>query len=148
MWLKHAYYYKILPTTILHGHISFPLILDLSPLLTARLGATVQDVDAQSLPLNLQHNRKNSLPNHYNLQPKGRMLKLSGLYEAVTEQINSDDLIDDESVSAKNGQELHNDTMFPCSGASSEGTQPKIRLQPIEKMNVSRNSDSQETFLY
>ena len=120
---------------VLQGHISFPLILDLSPFLTTRLGVNIPDVDVQSLPLNLQLNRKNSLPNHYNLQLEGRMLKLSGLYGATTEQINSDDIIDDGSVSTKDGQALRNDTVFPCSVGSSEGIQSDTHLQPIEKVS-------------
>ncbi|KAL4330307.1 hypothetical protein AHAS_Ahas13G0387000 [Arachis hypogaea] len=112
----------------LQGHISFPLILDLSPFMTTRLGVKIPDKYGQSLPLNLRHSRRIPLPS------EGKMLSFSGDCEAATEQINSNDLSDVGFVS--NRQALPSDTLFPRD------------MQPINKVNISQSSVSQETCLY
>ncbi|KAK7269529.1 hypothetical protein RIF29_22260 [Crotalaria pallida] len=132
----------------LQGHISFPLILDVFPFTTTRLGVKVQDVDVQNLPLNLQHDRRSSLPNHLNLQSERRTMKFSELSGAATEQINSDGIIDDGIVSSTNEQALLNNTLFPCSEGSSDSIQQDMHMQPTDKVNVSCNPVCQETCLY
>ncbi|ESW31786.1 hypothetical protein PHAVU_002G267600 [Phaseolus vulgaris] len=116
----------------LQGHISFPLILDMLSFMTTWLGVKTQDIDVQSLSLNLKYNRRNILPNHSDMQSKIRTLKFSSLYEARREQINSDAL-DDRFVSSTNGLELHSDTVFPCSGTS-ESTHSDAHMQSNDKM--------------
>ncbi|KAK7358886.1 hypothetical protein VNO77_00826 [Canavalia gladiata] len=131
----------------LQGHISFPLILDVSSFMTTRLGVNTLEMDVRSLPLNLMNNRKNTLPNHYNMLSEIRTLKLGGLCGATREQINSDGLIHDGFASSTNGQTLHDDAVFPCSG-SSEIIHSDTDMQSIDKVDVSCNSVSQETCLY
>jgi len=117
----------------MQGHISFPLILDVLSFMTTWLGAKTQDIDVQSLSLNLKYNRRNILPNHSDMQSKIRTLKFSGLYEA--RRINSDAL-DDRFVSSTNGLELHSDTVFPCSGTS-ESTHSDAHKQSNDKVGLS-----------
>ncbi|XP_015955951.1 ubiquitin carboxyl-terminal hydrolase 27 [Arachis duranensis] len=124
----------------LQGHISFPLILDLSPFMTTRLGVKIPDKYGQSLPLNLRHSRRIPLPS------EGKMLSFSGDCEEATEQINSNDINDVGFVS--NRQALPSDTLFPCSEGSSEGIWLDTHMQPINKVNTSQSSVSQETCLY
>ncbi|CAJ1937927.1 unnamed protein product [Sphenostylis stenocarpa] len=131
----------------LQGHISFPLILDVLPFMTTWPGVKTQDIDVQSLSLNLKYNRRNFLPNHSDMQSEIRTLKFSGLNGARKEQINSDGLVDDRFVSSTNGLELHNDTVFPCSD-SSETTHSDAHMQSNVKVNVSCDLVSQETYLY
>ncbi|XP_047181554.1 ubiquitin carboxyl-terminal hydrolase 27 isoform X1 [Vigna umbellata] len=128
----------------LQGHISFPLILDMLSFMTTWLGVKTQDIDVQSLSLNLKYNRRNILPNHSDMQ--SRTLKFSGLYEARREQINSYAL-DDRFISSKNGLELHSDTVFPCSGTS-ESTHSDAHMQSNDKADASCDLVSQETCLY
>ncbi|ESW31785.1 hypothetical protein PHAVU_002G267600 [Phaseolus vulgaris] len=130
----------------LQGHISFPLILDMLSFMTTWLGVKTQDIDVQSLSLNLKYNRRNILPNHSDMQSKIRTLKFSSLYEARREQINSDAL-DDRFVSSTNGLELHSDTVFPCSGTS-ESTHSDAHMQSNDKADASCDLVSQETCLY
>lgn len=112
---------------VFQGHISFPLILDVSSFMTTRLGVNIQE-DVQSLPLNMQYNKKNSLPNHSNLHSEIRMIKSSGIYGEAKEQIDADTLIDDLVISATSRQELDE---LPCSG-SSESFHSKSQLQSID----------------
>ncbi|XP_014511633.1 ubiquitin carboxyl-terminal hydrolase 27 isoform X2 [Vigna radiata var. radiata] len=130
----------------LQGHISFPLILDVLSFVTTWLGVKTQDIDVQSLSLNLKYNRRNILPNHSDMQSKIRTLKFSGLYEARREQINSYAL-DDRFISSTNGLELHSDTVLPCSGTS-ESTHSDAYMQSNDKADASCDSVSQETCLY
>lgn len=118
---------------VMQGHISFPLILDVSSFMTTRLGVKTQDIDVQSLPLNLKYNRRNFLPNHSDLQSEIRTVKLSGLYGETGDQMNSDGLVDDGFVSSTNGQALHNDTVFPCSGFS-ESIHSDPNMKSIDKV--------------
>jgi len=120
---------------VMQGHISFPLILDVLSFMTTWLGVKTQDIDVQSLSLNLKYNRRNILPNHSDMQSKIRTLKFSSLYEARREQINSDSL-DDRFVSSTNGLELHSDTVFPCSGTS-ESTHSDAHMQSNDKVGLS-----------
>jgi len=120
---------------VMQGHISFPLILDVSSFMTTWLGVKTQDIDVQSLSLNLKYNRRNILPNHSDMQSKIRTLKFSGLDEARREQINSDAL-DDRFVSSTNELELHSDTVFPCSGTS-ESTHSDAHMQSNDKVGLS-----------
>lgn len=119
----------------MHGHISFPLILDVLSFMTTRLGVKTQDIDVQSLPLNLKYNRRNFFPNHSDLQSEISTLKFSGLYGLTREQINSHGVIDDGFVSSTNGQALHNDTVFPCSG-SSESIHSDTHMQSIDQVGL------------
>ncbi|KAJ1412913.1 Ubiquitin specific protease, conserved site [Sesbania bispinosa] len=131
----------------LQGHISFPLILDVLSFMTTKLGVKIQEIDAQSVPLNLQHNRRSCLPNHYNLQSEIRTLKSSGIYGEPREQINVDGLIGDGLTSSINREALLNDTVFSCAG-SSESIHLDTPMQSIDKVDVSGNLVSQETCLY
>lgn len=119
---------------VLQGHISFPLVLDVFPFMTTRQGVKIQDIDVQSLPLNLQYERRSSLPNHHNLQSERRMLKFSGLHGAATEQISSDDLIDDGIASSTSRQALLSNTVFPCSEGSSESVQLDMHMQLVDEV--------------
>ncbi|XP_061344595.1 ubiquitin carboxyl-terminal hydrolase 27 [Gastrolobium bilobum] len=134
--LKRVYMNGFGEPVKLQGHISFPLILDVLPFMTTRLGVKIREVDVQSLPLNLQYSRRNCLADHYNnrLQSEIKALKFSGIYGAEREQINSDGLIDDGSV-------------FPCS-RSSESIHSETHMQSTDKVDVSCNLVSQETCLY
>ncbi|TKY60382.1 Ubiquitin carboxyl-terminal hydrolase 27 [Spatholobus suberectus] len=145
--LKRVYMNVFGELVKLQGHISFPLILDVLSFMTTRLGVKTQDIDVQSLPLNLKFNRRKFLPNHSDLQSEIRTLKFSGLYGAMREQINSDGLIDNGFVSSTNEQALHNDTVFPCSG-SAESIHSDTHMQSIDEVDVSCNLVSQETCLY
>lgn len=111
---------------VFQGHISFPLNLDVS-FMTTRLGVNIQE-DVQSSPLNMQHNKKNSLPNHSNLHSKIRMIESSGIYGEAKEQIDADTLIDDVVISATSRRELDE---LPCSG-SSESIHSNTQLQSID----------------
>ncbi|XP_014631266.1 ubiquitin carboxyl-terminal hydrolase 27 isoform X3 [Glycine max] len=145
--LKRVYMNVFGELVKLQGHISFPLILDVLSFMTTRLGVKTQDIDVQSLPLNLKYNRRNFFPNHSDLQSEISTLKFSGLYGATREQINSDGVIDDGFVSSTNGQALHSDTVFPCSG-SSESIHSDTHMQSIDQVDVSCNLVPQETCLY
>ncbi|CAK8578901.1 unnamed protein product [Lathyrus sativus] len=116
--LKRAHMDGVGESFKLQGHISFPLILDVS-FMTTRLGVNIQE-DVQSPPLNMQYNKKNSLPNHSNLQSETRMIESSGRHEL------------DE---------------LPCSG-SSESIRSNTQLQSIDTVNISCNSISQNTCVY
>ncbi|KAL3020997.1 hypothetical protein AAZX31_05G174400 [Glycine max] len=145
--LKRVYMNVFGELVKLQGHISFPLILDVLSFMTTRLGVKTQDIDVQSLPLNLKYNRRNFFPNHSDLQSEISTLKFSGLYGATREQINSDGVIDDGFVSSTNGQALHSDSVFPCSG-SSESIHSDTHMQSIDQVDVSCNLVPQETCLY
>ncbi|KAI5384294.1 hypothetical protein KIW84_071344 [Lathyrus oleraceus] len=140
--LKRAHMNDVGESFKLRGHISFPLNLDVS-FMTTRLGVNMQE-DVQSPPLNMQHNKKNSLPNHSNLHSKIRMIESSGIYGEAKEQIDADTLIDDVVISATSRREL--DELL-CSG-SSESIHSNTQLQSIDTVEVSRNSVSQDTCLY
>ncbi|CAJ2676917.1 unnamed protein product [Trifolium pratense] len=129
----------------LQGHISFPLTLDVSSFMTTRPGVNIQKEDVQSLPLNLQYNRINSLPNHSNLHSEIRTIRFSGIYGESKEQIDADALIDDVVISSTSRQALLNE--FPCS-SSSENTHSNTQSQFIDTVDASCNSDSQDTCLY
>lgn len=120
----------------LQGHISFPLILDVSSFITTRLGVKIQEVDVQSLPLN-------SLPNHINLHFDIRM-KSSGIYGEAREQIDADSPVNNTCISSTNRESLNE---FPCS-SSSESIHTNTQSQSIDKVDVSCNSVSQDICLY
>ncbi|KAL2342962.1 hypothetical protein Fmac_004247 [Flemingia macrophylla] len=145
--LKRVYMNVFGELVKLQGHISFPLILDVSSFITTRLGVMTQEIDAQNFPLNLKYKGGDFLPNQSDLQSEIRTLKFSGLYGRMKEQINSDGLIDDRFVSSTNGHALHNDTVLPCSD-SSESIRLDTPMQSIDKVDVSSNIVSQETCLY
>ncbi|KAH1051214.1 hypothetical protein GYH30_021244 [Glycine max] len=145
--LKRVYMNVFGELVKLQGHISFPLILDVLSFMTTRLGVKKHDIDVQSVPLNLKHNRRIFFPNHSDLQSEISTLKFSGLHGATKEQIKSDGVIDDGLVSSTNGQALHNDTVFPCSG-SSESIHSDTHMQSIDQVDVSCNLVPQETCLY
>lgn len=145
--LKRVYMNVLGDLVKLQGHLSFPLILDVSSFMTTRLGVKTQDIDVQSLPLNLKYNKRIFLPNQSDLQSEIRTMKFSGLYGAMKEPINSDGLIDDGFVSSTNGHALHYDSVLPCSG-SSESIHLDTHMQPVDKVDVSCNLVSQETCLY
>ncbi|GAU19681.1 hypothetical protein TSUD_78060 [Trifolium subterraneum] len=128
----------------LQGHISFPLTLDVSSFMTTRLGVNIQK-DVQSLPLNLQYNRVNSLPNHSNLHSEIRTIGFSGIDGESREKIDADALIDDVVISSTSRQALLNE--FPCS-SSSENTHSNTQSQSIDMVDVSCNPNSQDTCLY
>nr|KYP67809.1 Ubiquitin carboxyl-terminal hydrolase 27 [Cajanus cajan] len=145
--LKRVYMNVLGDLVKLQGHLSFPLILDVSSFMTTRLGVKTQDIDVQSLPLNLKYNKRIFLPNQSDQQSEIRTMKFSGLYGAMKEPINSDGLIDDGFVSSTNGHALHYDSVLPCSG-SSESIHLDTHMQPVDKVDVSCNLVSQETCLY
>ncbi|KAL5175746.1 Ubiquitin carboxyl-terminal hydrolase 27 [Glycine soja] len=145
--LKRVYMNVFGELVKLQGHISFPLILDVLSFMTTRLGVKKHDIDVQSVPLNLKYNKRIFFPNHSDLQSEISTLKFSGLHGAKKEQIKSDGVIDDGLVSSTNGQTLHNDTVFPCSG-SSESIHSDTHMQSIDQVDVSCNLVPQETCLY
>ncbi|KAG5000214.1 hypothetical protein AAZX31_08G143000 [Glycine max] len=145
--LKRVYMNVFGELVKLQGHISFPLILDVLSFMTTRLGVKKHDIDVQSVPLNLKYNKRIFFPNHSDLQSEISTLKFSGLHGAKKEQIKSDGVIDDGLVSSTNGQALHNDTVFPCSG-SSESIHSDTHMQSIDQVDVSCNLVPQETCSY
>ncbi|XP_058787665.1 ubiquitin carboxyl-terminal hydrolase 27-like [Vicia villosa] len=140
--LKRAHMIDLGESFKLQGHISFPLILDMSSFMTTRLGVNIQE-NVQSPPLNMQYNKKSSLPNHSNVHSEIRMIKSSGIYGEAKEQIDADTLIGDaDTLSSR--QELDE---LPCS-SSSESLHSKSQLQSIDKVDVACSSVSQDTCLY
>ncbi|XP_057420847.1 ubiquitin carboxyl-terminal hydrolase 27 isoform X2 [Lotus japonicus] len=130
----------------LQGHISFPLILDVLPFTTTRLGVNIQEVDIRSLPLHLQNSRRNPLTNHYNQHSEVGTLKFSGINGEVREKINAGGLIDDGFASCTNRQ-ASNDPIYPCS-SSSVSIHTDTQTQSIDKVDGSYNLVSQEACLY
>lgn len=116
----------------MQGHISFPLILDLLPFMTTRLGVKIQEVDVQNPPLNPLYNRRNLLPSYFDLHSEIKMLNFSGTYGEGREQNNAECLPDDGLVSTHR-QALHNDNVFPCSGTP-ENVHIDTQMQSTDKV--------------
>ncbi|RHN43039.1 putative ubiquitinyl hydrolase 1 [Medicago truncatula] len=129
----------------LQGHISFPLILDVSSFMTTRLGVKIQEEDVVKIQEEDVQSRSNSLPNHSNMHSGIiRMIKSGVLYGGAREQIDADARIEIVSSSTSRQAILIN---FPCSG-SSESIQSNTQSQSIDTVDVSCTSDSQDTCLY
>lgn len=129
----------------LQGHISFPLILDVSSFMTTRLGVKIQEEDVVKIQEEDVQSRPNSLPNHSNMHSGIiRMIKSGVLYGGAREQIDADARIEIVSSSTSRQAILNN---FPCSG-SSESIQSNTQSQSIDTVDVSCTSDSQDTCLY
>ncbi|XP_054807916.1 ubiquitin carboxyl-terminal hydrolase 27 isoform X2 [Prosopis cineraria] len=132
----------------LQGHISFPLILDLFPFTTSKLGIKIKEADTQTLPTTLQTNGSNPMPSQYIHQSERSMLKLDGICGSRRGQINSANRIDNGFVSPENGQKLHGDTVFPCNRGSSETIHGSTHTRFTGEVGVSSDSVSEETCLY
>lgn len=112
----------------LQGHISFPFILDLSPFMTTKLGIKIQEANVHALPVRLQINRNNPLPDHYVHQSERKMLELNDIHGLEEEEKKFKDVIDDGIVSPANVHTL-GETMFLCNGGSSETIHRNTDLQ-------------------
>jgi len=120
----------------LQGHISFPLILDVFPFTTAKLGIKIQEADVHTLPIKQQTVRSKPPPKHYIHQAE-RTLKLNDINGAGREQINSDNQIDDGFVSSAIVQPLPGDAMFLCNRGSSESIGRHTYVQSTSKVGSS-----------
>ncbi|KAK4264822.1 hypothetical protein QN277_025948 [Acacia crassicarpa] len=131
----------------MQGHISFPLILDLFPFTTSKLGIRIKEADTQTLPTMLQTNRSNPMPSQYILQSERSMLELNDIYGSRIGHSNSANHIDNGFVSPKNGQTI-GETMFLCNRGSSETIHRNTHTQVTNEVGVSNDSVSEETCLY
>ncbi|KAI4345147.1 hypothetical protein L6164_012301 [Bauhinia variegata] len=123
----------------LQDHVSFPLILDVSPFITTRMGRKIQEVDVQRLD-----NKSNPLPNHYNLPYERRML--NDIYGTGRENASLCHI--DDGLGSENAESL-GDTMRAQSTASPSGSiHIDTQTQPTDKVDPSCDSISQETCLY
>ncbi|XP_028755041.1 ubiquitin carboxyl-terminal hydrolase 27 isoform X2 [Neltuma alba] len=132
----------------LQGHISFPLILDLFPFTTSKLGIKIKEADTQTLPTTLQANGSNPMSSQYIHGSDRSMLKLNDIYGPRRGHTNSTNHIDNGFVSPDNGQTLLGDTMFLCNEGPSETSHRNTRTQYTDKVAVSNDSVAEETCLY